>query len=1064
MESHPFVAENGLIISKKLLLDLTKQLFLNATCKGKRMTSEGIASYLKEYFDGDFKTEAPELHTICYLSKFGRDTSSIERALRLNGRVGNIKYEQLEFYCYACWKKSLADCVLDEKYLEGETKYLVRYTEHFGNPLLLKNTVEITPKTKLKSGPALVKDIKWITSDFWSTYTISDSEKRNLYNDYFTHIDSGLALYAVANNDIVTPNEILVVNDYDGNIDERPISAILDIAASQSFSLVKILAEGGVGKSTFLYWIAKEFYTLYNIFLIKKIEKSIAIKLIALINSIEDPKQLPSLFLIDDIAYFENITSITDFIEELKDGIAVSKNCIFLVADRETRYNSQFERKQIERVFNGNIQLIQYRAPDKVQIFEKVYKCLASDNPQLDNSVLEEELKRRFLNFKFESISESIFQLLLDLKIHHGINYEFDWIEWRNLTINSKYSDLEYLFVAVACFYQFGIKLPITYKSPLLGNVNRLMIIDAITSFGLTKSPIRLSENREFLELKNEYVTSWFLNEPKYQLLTQGFFKEFLSHVDNPVSAKLFRKIRKILLFREFKNSCIGNDLSINTALEIVNRYLKLITTSNEERERMLNEKGLLLVQLNREEEAVIVFKEIINANEKNNIPRDQLAKIYSKSPETYHLALKEYIEILKNKGEYAFIEIRKLLSKSSSEGVSLEYDENIDIEIVHKIIEECIHSGEFKIAENLLSKISIPNNTTAKCCNLLAHALTFTEKNIPIKKSLYETSIKIYKSETFDDMYTALLLEYAVFLFRIRKFSGLTFLRMKTKLLSKEEKKTIELLYNKRVRQVSKLFFDNMPTRDNLQEFEKFFYRQCTEAAALLNFRETNVNNILQGVLILNTVRFHSKHVSPDVFYHATKSIGYAYANHAVKMWNNLSVRDNMIIAESCYDQLMRARINMSEGDCIVMLKNLQDFNDKKRALKIIRYVQILGKKMKFERLSLFIRFNGNARKMSGDYEGAMKDYEIACNCLDNPARRTHRHYFKDRVAILNNMGNLICQTIEELVPLKNYTIQDALKFCTEIARLMPDFKYLTALERRILKLLADGNNEGIA
>ena len=188
----------------------------------------------------------------------------------------------------------------------------------------------------------------------------------------------------------------------------------------------------------------------------------------------------------------------------------------------------------------------------------------------------------------------------------------------------------------------------------------------------------------------------------------------------------------------------------------------------------MLNEKGLTLVALERDEEAVETFEQLISKYPDNNHARDQLAKIYLRSPKTYQLALNKYFEIYDNGGYYALIEIRKLLRQCEIRNISLSYDaiSEISLEASISIAKEYLDKGQLTHAIDILDNIINPDLQAAECYNIIGHYLKFSEETIKLKRGCYEKAAKITRINHNVQFTNQFTIDYAVFLYRIRAFS----------------------------------------------------------------------------------------------------------------------------------------------------------------------------------------------------------------------------------------------------------------------------------------------------
>lgn len=909
------------------------------------------------------------------------------------------------------------------------------------------------------------KYFQFIDIGFWERMkTLAVAEKETLLSRYYTHSDSSLKVKAVALGDyIIEPSEFFQVFDSDGQEVTLSFSQILDTAMSQSLSLIKILADGGTGKSTFLYWIAKNYYRTFHVFNIKKMDESIVEEFISFGKKIQDTSSRPFIILIDDAASSETVKHLEGFIVEIKDRVSFLNQFIFILAERTSRFNTQFNNKNIENEFSGAILTLVYKAPDKLQIFEKIYTLLEKDNPGLNNEDLRLKSKRLFLNSSIKSISESLFLLLDDLNLKNVIRYDFDWDDWNKfIERQPEYKDLRYLFVAVACFYQFGIRLGITFKSSFLKNANREMILDALSTFSDDTSPIVLDDDNNFLSLKHEYVASWFMRNGKNQLLVQGFFRDFLNSIDSAVPAKLLRKIRQIFYTDEFKKSCISNELTLEKYLAITDSYLELKDISDDEREKMLTEKGIVLVKLNNIDAAITVFKSHTEKYPQNNYSKDQLAMIYSRNPQTYQLAIDYYHQILLNKGYYALIQIKKLLQQGRRHLLNLSFNDDLEFNLSvqenlinefaqyrtvlqHNVIKEFIKQGELTFAEKLIKEIKITSRRTGECYFMLAKAFIYSNENISKKRELFLKSMYYCNLKGTGSTKYVFRVEYAIFLFTIREFSKSTnFMRRFLAHVPKEDQNTIYLQYIERLRSTKRLFFSNIPNSRDVELCHKYYSKHCQEAAALISSKQTNVETILKGYLLLETVKSHCKTTYEDIYFSTLIQLSYCHMMHAHKQWNNFSVRENKIIAESYFDLALREGAIFSHRNYMNMIHNLLTFNEKSKSLKALVLCNTVLTILENQKIPAFYRYRGTAKKHCGNFDGAMTDYYLSLQCLESFYPKNIKDFNNEMTYLFNDMALLICECVEKDILVTKFRINIAEFYAAKAAQYRPTFEPL--------------------
>ena len=864
---------------------------------------------------------------------------------------------------------------------------------------------------------------------------------------YFTHTDSELAPYVIANGELVETNDIFLISDSDGNVEEKTTGQLLDFARSQQFSLIKIIGEGGIGKSTLLLSLAYAYCEKYTFISLEQFEERTFEEVIEDIVSTVCINENPVVFLIDDAAN-------SDISEDLKKFVAViQKRCeqaetIFILAERANRYNTEFEDDEIEDLFSGNIQSIEHVPLAKGKLFNKIYSWFQMVYPQLCDSELEATSQKIFMESAIESISESTFLLIQNLKLTHKIKYDFDWDDWNNFTKEpSEFSDLKNLFIIISCFYQFGIKLPISLKSSALKHTDRLTILRAINALGIEQSPIVLKDNNQYLILKHEYIADWFLREKEHANLAQGFFREFICEINNETSAKLLRKIRKVSQLSEFNESCLAQEFSYESYIRIIDQYLENRALSTEEIVKMLNEKGLALSALGNKTEAIAVLGKAIDIKPSSNHARDQIAKIYLKDQKTYSLALNKYLEIFNLGGIYAMLEILKLLKYCKEEGIILEYiPESIPPIGVATVvlIKKCIFKREFEFAEIILSKIESPDFDTACCYNLLAEGLPFSEKSIFKKISYYEKAINIKNDLSVQMPDYKFEIDYALFLFRIGNFDlSKKIIDQINKDANEGEKKERNKLFESKCRIITKLFYRNIPRWEDTEKYREFFQSKLGKARGYVDVSQKNEFIILKGILILETVKFHSKIGLKDIYRQALLILANCFMVHATKNIRGISVNENRQIAEYYYDAAFNSGANFDKKLAVNMIRNLLGYQNKEKAKKAIQLIDNFLYYPDFMRFPDIYRYRGVAKQMLGMFNQAMDDFEISLVYFKEYVYSDTSIYRKSKSYLLNNMATLILLSIHNQVSLKGYTLIEAQKFCKESLRLNPKFQF---------------------
>ncbi len=1063
MIDFPYLDDNRFLVPKELLRHINYQLQLKtATTKG-RASDDAIALYLKDYFEKSFENDNPNLYKNCLSEKIRYSESTYVRAIKggKGNEDGNIKYSLLDFLCYVCWSRTLMEAVLNQPYSPHNSLYSVIIPEYALDEINAYTQSGIIQR-EIEFSVEEMMGFKILDNSFWQSFIIEGEEEQIAQTiRYYTHTDSTLAFKVIANDRIVPPNDFFFVKDSDGNAMEGTMSEILNWAQSQKFSLLKILSDGGVGKTTFLYWLAFRYSKDLNFVSISYLDKSIYYKIIVAIKSVAKQNSKPIVFLIDNAARESLSTELENFIQEVKSS-SISLNIVFVLAERLTRYNAENIGKKIEYLFSGNIFDLDNISISKERVFENIYSCLLRANNQLDVIKLKGESKNIFLNPVIKSISESTFLLVMHLKLNYELRYQFDWEDWDlNTASGSDFYDLRYLYAIVACFFQFGIKVSVNLKTETLGKATSIDIVNAIYSFGRANSPILLSENNDFLELRHEHIAFWFLSYPKNEALSITFFRNFKNEINNIISAKLLRKIRKAYRTDEFKNSFLAHEFTFTSYVNIIDQYLNSLFIDTLERVKMLNEKGMAYLTLKNEQNAINSFEEALKMDSKNNYAKDQLARIFNKNPKTYYKSLALYNEIYKNDGQYALRHIYSLIKKCKNEGIQIKSQDNLIfsttllVDLAKLYLDDRLYEESVLVLDSILEEEY--TYIVAEMYNLNAHYLPFASETILTKGVLYQKAIEVrMKLIGLEDNFK-FEIDYAVFLYRITRFTKSTvYLRSLQGKFGDEQFEVISDLYTNKVRAITKFFFADIPSKDNIYELEKYLYKKCKKAAQIINRNEKNMENVIRGIVMLHTVRYHSRVTLPNVFEDATLQLGYAYTYHAEKPINNLSTIEIRTIAENYYDTALEIGASFSFGDSLDMIRNLQNYKSPEKSVQCIRLINYFLNRDRANRICPgFYRMRGNAQGFLGNYEKAINDYREAERLIPKFRYKEVKDHRNDQAFLFNNMASLICDMFEKGIVVKDYNLTKAKDYSKRALQLNPTFEYGILTEKRIESLM---------
>lgn len=911
--------------------------------------------------------------------------------------------------------------------------------------------------------------LKQYTQEKWKALETDSKTKLNKISArYYTYLDPYYIEPAIANNLLVKLDELFEVQEEHTTKEIRTLGQILDLAASQDLALIKVLAEGGLGKSTFLKLIAYKYCDTYNIFQVLIIDSNFLSDITEICTYYNNDTTKPLIFLIDSIATTEDAIELSKDIIRLR-HINLEKQLIFIIADRINRYHDNLGKK-FDQNLSGNIQTILYKPPSYLDVFTKVYGSLKEDNRILRKREYEKLYQKQFLESSITSISERTLELLDHLKIKHEINYVFDWEDWNEFIENNaeKFADLSYLFLMIASFYQFGIKLSINFKSKHLGRATNLTIADAIESHGFKDKSIITLDDRGFLSLKHELIASWYLR--RESKLARIFFEDFLNNVSDTIQAKLFRKIRKVFKSTntEFSESIFSDLFSWDKCLKIVDAYLVLPNLNSLENEKMLTEKGIILKNLNRVEEAVEIFWFVADNYPKNNHSRDQLAKYYTYDNPSLQLAFQLYIEILHNEGFYAFSRINKILDISKRRNIIIAYRDidSIMPENIYLILDEfndvdkceiiklLIQRMELRLSKSCLKYLDTYPNQAAECYLLLAKYRAYSNDKIILKNDEYNEAIKIYLNNQATNELANAYVQYAEFLFRICEFKDSNeFFSKALYLIPDEEKEYFKVVYNRKILSLKRLFF-RLPDINDSEKYELFIERERKKAYDIIN-NPCAKNHIHRAYLILQTVRFHTRQYLPKIYLGSTISLAKLYLKQS-QFLNNLSDEDNLVYAEHLFYTLIGDNFKLDNSAVITFIQILLAFEEEKRAHKVIDLCKNAINKKEPKYLSNFYKYRGYAKILIKDYLGAITDFTLALNKCNPSFFEKFSDYTNVRYGIVLAFCNHLCTCLENKLPMHGYTKADTLQKFDELVRMKKNNlnSDLVFLEKRLKQL----------
>lgn len=1034
---------------------------IRATCKKNLSVDDelSIKEDIHNYISDTALLKKRDIAVYKYFQNKKISLDNIKRAL--NERSDNGVYvtkRNRNFLNLLCWYAYDRNWNNTLKYLKLKESELEKRIGG-ANGKITKKNIEIKSK---EPNLRLPSNIQYLDSSFWSK--LKRKPDNSKIARFYTHTDSTLIDEVIALDDkIVTPNYFFKVKDQNGNIEEKIVPQILAEATSESLSLIKILSEAGTGKSTFLHWLAKNHYNEFSFLLISKIDEECIRWINEIAASISSLSSKPVIFLIDDVASPEISIQLKHFVLKVKSDISYQKAII--VADRESRYNTTFRNFAIEKYFAGNCQEVVYSTPDKTKIFETLYKHLVQQNPTLkdkDNTI-KDSLRAVFVNESVTSLPESIFLLLRTLKLDNIIDYTWDWEEWDEYTNNSRYFQLEHLFTIVSSFYQFGIKVPVALKSSHLPGVTSLSIIKAINSFGTKRSPLVLDDDDTFLRLKHEYIASWYLRTSTGESLSRAFVRDFVNEIDNIVSAKLLRKLRQYIRLKEFKESPISQELSLEVLLKTIDRYLERRDITEEDERKMITERAIVLRLMGRQIEAKVYLETLLKHQPNDPYLTTVLISIYEQLPESYIEGIDFCIKLIEN-GEIGYVnQLYRLIRKCRRNGIAVAYDEKYIIsqlkrlgasdKIKARLAKDLLYEKQYNFCKIIIGQIKQSSLLIGSCYYQYASSLPLKGNYFNDKIQYFEKAIDTYKTITGVHNYSVIM-ELCMVFFRIGKIS--TSRKILHSYIWRDKKQYLQLRqqFDRRMSSVASLVFLDIPSEKFWMRRERYLRVKLGQGAGLVNEILDEVS-IHRGYLILRAVERYSKEKS-EIYFEAIRRLAYCYNRNAVKQWNSFTEKEKRFLAESLYDLLLDCKYPLKPHELWYMLDNLISIGEKIKIFKATELIKKLIKEKEYRNYPAFYRMKAKVKLFQNNFIGALNDIKRAIKNNDVYDFGDNKHYQNDKGINLYEYITIVNMLIVKSKPINPNILSFALKLCKELRELNYDYN-IQEIQNNIQDLIMD-------
>jgi len=405
----------------------------------------------------------------------------------------------------------------------------------------------------------------------------------------------------------VVANDFHVHNEQFTNVFERIFREI-----KKDGGLIKILSNGGEGKSTFLLSIAKQLSTTYPVFYCQKLSVDVPNQIRETLSYLNS--SLIPILLLDDAAASETeLDQIGEELANFKGGLVV------ILAERYFRYNNIASIKKFENSFCIDSEVIRYNLTKSLaNVFNKLFDALTSHSDSFTPED-REKYQKLFLTESKITTAERIFNVLKLAREEKKIKFDFDWNEWLKV-----YPDppLKYLYLFVSTFYQFGnmISLEFLRSFSEFKNLSKIEIRKAIDE-SVNQPIIRSSE---LLLLRHEKIAEWYIKTENEFENVNDIIERWLSNINTVFSMKLLIWTYRN---RDFKKSKFSHLLPLNKVKQLLVEYLK--NNPNDLSSR--TELSKIYQQQKKWTEAESILKEYIQLDPSGLHPRTELSKIYQK-------------------------------------------------------------------------------------------------------------------------------------------------------------------------------------------------------------------------------------------------------------------------------------------------------------------------------------------------------------------------------------------------------------------------------------------------
>lgn len=641
----------------------------------------------------------------------------------------------------------------------------------------------------------------FIDQDFWDKLR---NKTRNELVDYYLKADTERLFPSVlmfgdgSDRQLYTvPDTVFEIKDCTNDVlMQLPIDAILHKSNGKK-NLLKILGDGGEGKSSFLLYIAKSFYSEYNIL---KLNVSRGVENI--MNYLPDFRDYrPVIILIDNAASYKH------FLERFRNAFEVKYGSIGFTLIITNRLNS-FEPNDFDYFERGfdNVYSLNYKISKTKQnlLFDDLREILELRNTGNDFELIKEEIID-----SDQPLRSKVKQLLNTHGIITRFNCREDWRDWDSFTENSKYHAFQRLYTVVALFGKFGLSVPLRFKMLTYPPVDSASILKVLTKTMASPFLVDQVESEYFLRLRNDTAADdFFLHEPN-RIQAIVILQEFLTNLPDQYSASLFRNIhdhpefkdnilfsgllneeKRIQLFKNYYNQTDESNEKGKTAIQLSKIFIKLEKFNDaidllieflKNRESVYGKTLLASIYLRKEfyktEEAERLLLEVLCIEKTNIFAIDKLMQLYSQytsDRSKLHNFIKELPSDVKKNSKTLFAMIRRYISVNDlvnayiNIGIYLKNDPAADISAFYnsilskndhsktQLFKHCVNKTDISFGEIILDSIR-----SLKKCREIQTFLENKKSAQPDNLSIIYLLIKTYRKARLGSEEVESILEY---------------------------------------------------------------------------------------------------------------------------------------------------------------------------------------------------------------------------------------------------------------------------------------------------------------